>query len=157
MNNNFILQCENCPIWYLLRTSSKKWFSVYTLEDIQKIPIDTEELFYYCNEIINFTLGKNLRRLCLSSNYAHELGFLENTQITTLGLWDNNFEDLLNNIPNTIRVLQLITLCRPLINIPSTVKEILILNNPKQDFLSNSKLPFDCKVFYGCTMKKHII
>ena len=136
--------------------SPTKIFYVNTLADIEKIPTDTEELFYYCSEIINFALGKNLRRLCLSSNYTHRLDFLENTQIVTLGVWNNKSEDLLNNIPDTIRTLQLSTLHRPLTNIPSTVKKITIYHIPEKDLLLNSKIPYDCEVFYGSDLQKYI-
>ena len=134
-----------------------KDFHVCMLEDVEKIPTDIEKLFYHPREIINFSFGQNLRHLCLSENYTHPLDFLENTQVTTLSFPDNITTNLLNNIPNTIHTLQLTTLSRPLINIPSTVKKINIYYEPVKDLLLNSKIPHDCEVFYGRHKQKYIV
>ena len=145
------------PYPFPFLVSSKRYFCVHYSTQIENIPTNTEELFYYCYEKINFVFGENLYRLCLSSKYTHGLDFLENTQVTILGFWNNKFGHLLNNIPHTIQILQLASLEQPLINIPPTIKEIKILQKPKKDLLLNSKIPYDCEVFYGDTMQKYTV
>ena len=128
-------------------------FRVSTLSDIEKIPVDTKELIYFCKEAINFPLPKKLRRLYLSNEYMHSLDFLKNTNVITLGVPDNDTNDL-SSIPETIQTLQLYYLSRPLSNIPSTIKKIFIFFEPETDLIFKSKIPYGCEIFYGGNYNK---
>ena len=157
MNNTPALKLDSYSRSSHFLDESKKYFGVYCLTDIEKIPADTEILFYFCAEIINFILPTNLCKLCLSGKYTHGLDFLKKTQVTALYILGDKSYDLLNNMPDTIQTLYITTLVSPLINMPFALKEIRIFNEPKKDLLLNSKLPHGCEVFYGNTIKKYIV
>ena len=125
-----------------------KKFTVDKPSDIENIPLDIELLSYYRSEAINFSLPKNLRKIRLLDNYEYSLDFLKNTRVTTLSIWTNRINDL-SSIPENIQTLEMMHLKQPLLNIPSTVKQIFIFFEPDADLILKSKIPHDCEIFYG--------
>ena len=129
-------------------------FDVITLSDIEKIPINTKHLVYYFGEKINFALPQNLHTLSLSGSYEHSLDFIIDTQINTLCISHNTYNNLINNIPYNIHTLMIGQLRLPLLNIPPTIKKIQIYGSFDKELLFKSKIPFGCEVFYGCNFGK---
>ena len=74
-NNEFLLNKQ----YFRIKNSDfifiNKKFIVDKLSDIKNVPVDREELNYYCVKVINFSLPTNLRKLRLSSDYKHSLDF----------------------------------------------------------------------------------
>ena len=143
----------------ILKTLQKQ-FKIKILSDVEYMSVDTEELYYYCNNKINFALPINLHTLYLSCNYKHSLDFLTNTLILTLGIYDVYYSlklvNLFDNIPYTIQILKILHLHEPLLNIPLTIEQITICDNPPLDLILKSKIPYNCEVFYGDDMIKYV-
>ena len=126
---------------------SRKIFEIFTFFDIDNIPKDTEELHYYCDNEITISLPDTIVSILFSTKYKHSLNFLTNTKITELGLWNNSDSDIFNNIPESINTLIIISLDKPLQNIPVTMKEIYCYNF-REKILLATKIPFDCKFYH---------
>ena len=127
------------------------------ISDFKQVRNNIVELVYYREEAFNFTLLYKLKALYLSDQYKHFLNFLQNTKFTILGLWNNNCDKLLNNIPHNVKILELIHLTKPLVNISCMITKIVIYDEPDEQLLSKSKIPHGCEIIHGKEIKKYEI
>jgi hypothetical protein len=114
-------------------------------EHINEIPPDVVHLEYMIPDKINFEIPKTITTFYITNWYRYDLSFLNDTNITTLGIWRE--DKLLNNIPLNIEHLIVKNLYYPLENLPITLRTLTIYNCQDRTIIDKSKIPFGCVIF----------